>query len=560
MKKTVALLALFAFAAGAAFAQQVSISGMFEGRANFASNSIHMAPGGAFIGAASDGTNTWAVDRILDEGLRRGFAQQARIGLTAQNLDATFGASVAAWVFPATNLGQWGYQSGAWGGGTSHFHGWAWWRPRPSTRIMIGSQSWGHFGEATAIVGWGFNANGSEDTLVGHGTAGGNHYGTGFMRGRGQALATGGYANASVVGLGGGDRLHRITGFYGGFANPGISLDIRPMALPELHVVFALPLGTYPPTPNTLFLQNESWLASLMRAHLSVRYTLTDVGTVFFSVIGGPGYWGNRDMPGPTQPIAQPSWNANIDHGALIQGFSSGALTGPNATNSPKFYLSFLTAHGLLPNLQLNVGVAYTLPFAIPDDSTNRLPGPGAGTDLGPGMTFHFPVEFGLAAQYTSGDFAIRVRFAQTAFGFTCVSGPSVQRLGWDADRRLRHPPMTGFNISPSYNLGLLRLHLNAGVQILWEHFNSRNPGNNYANVGQNDGGNYGSSGWSGALGWHATPYVAMPISNAWLFAGFHIETNGVRLDRPANPSTASRSDNTIDIHWRIPVGMRIEF
>jgi len=548
MKKTAALLALFAIAAGTAFAQQFSISGMFEGRANLASNSEDMAPGRAFVRMEGGALR----NNLLDEGLRRGFSQQARIGVTAQNLDATFGATVAAWVFPGTDLGQWGHQAGAWGGGTSHFHGWAWWRPRPSMRVMIGSQSWGHFGEAASIVGWGFNANGSEDSLVGFGTAGGNHYGTGFMRGRNGVLesGTGGYAGARIPGLGGGDRLHRTTGFYGGFTNPGLSWEFRPMALPELQVIVAIPIGTYPATPQTNFLQDESWLAAMLRTHISIRYTIADVGTAFFSVVGGAGYWGNRNSAGPTQPISHPAWNTHIDHGALNQGFSSGALSGFNFTNSPKLYLSFLSAHGFVPNLQFNVGVAYTVPFSIPGDSTTSFaanPNPG----FLPGTTYHFPVEFGLGLQYTAGDFVIRARFAQTAFGFT----DRPHYAGSSDTRRLRHPPMTGFSISPVYNLGMLRLQMNAGVHILWEHFNSRDPANNFRRVG----GNYESSGWSGAFGWHATPYVAMPIANAWLFAGFHAESNGVRWTREPNPSTASRRDNTPDIHWRIPVGMRFE-
>jgi len=536
MKKITAFLAIFLFAAGTAFAQ-FAIQGMFEGRAALLSNSADMAPGRAFI--SGTGTPTALNYNILDGGLRRAFAQQARIGVMAQNLDATFGANVAAWVFPGTDLGQWGHQAGAWGGGTSHFHGWVWWSPTPGTRITIGENPWAFFG-ANQIVGWGFNANGSEDTLVGFGSAGGNHYGTGFMRGRGRDLATTGYGNAQAAGLGGGDRLHRNTGFYPGFIHPGISVDFRPTAMPELNVILAVPLGDVSHTPEQVnWRQDEAWLASILRTHLSVRYAIPETGTVAFSVIGAPGFWGNRDRPGPDAPLNSPGWNTHIDHGALMQGFTSGAITGLNHTNSPKFFLSFFTPH-LVPNMQFNVGVSYALPFSISEGHTTRIGSAADGFDIPGGATYHFPVEFGLGVQYASGPFVMRARFAQTAFGSTRTAD----------GRTLRNPPMTGFGISPSYNLGFMSLHMNAGVQILWEHFNSRDA------AGNNVGGNQATSGWSGAFGWHATPYVSMSFANTTLFAGFHVETNGVR--EAYRPGYGFR-DNTIRVHWRIPVGLRFE-
>jgi len=532
MKKIMALLALSAIAAGTAFAH-ISFSGQVLGRADLAANFSGLGGGSAFAPEAEGG-----VAATPEGELRRRFSQHARLIVSAQNMDATFGGSFRMW-FPSMRGpdGQrthWDQDQPYSFGGSSHFHGFVWWSPRPGLRVTIGEDQWGRYGGTAQIVGAAFN-NGSGDALLNWGAAGEAHYGTSWRR---SASGGGGWD----------DRMGRVTGFYPGFGIMGISAQFTPLSLPELTLIATVPFGLgNSPRPGHGWMQGEDtgdltgaaaerrgWLSGMLHSTLSVRYAIDGIGTVAFTVVGGPGYWGNRDTVGPSNALHS---------GNVFDARLNGGGNGGNRANSPKFYLSFF-APGLVENMQFNIGVAYTAPFSIPGDSETNT--------AQRGWTHHFPIELGLGVQYAAGAFSARLRFAQMFLG-----GIDRGNLGaTEAARgRIDAPPITGAGIHLSYNFGFLRASLNVGTQILWDHFEFNATA---ARGGAGLTGNSASDGFDGAIGWYATPYISMPIANAHIFAGFHMETNGVRQIRP---ETHHRPiDNAPDIAWRIPVALVVSF
>ena len=511
MKKTIAFLAVSVMITGTAFAQ-FAFEGQVLGRADFAANF------GGLSGGAALSPDEGGVMATPEGELRRRFTQGARLFVNARDADETFGATFRMW-FPTMQGAartEWQQDQPYGLGGSSHFHGWVWWRPVPNLTVTMGENPWGRYG-VQIVGGGGFN-NGSGDTLLGWGAAGEAHYGTSWRRG-GQS--------------GFDDRISRVTGFYPGFGALGVSAQFTPTALSAMTVIVAVPFGLGN-TPNMeMWMQDESWLASMLRTNISIRYAIADVGNLAFTWVGGPGYWGHRDSLGPTTA----GWGGDAaarDSTNVFSARLNGGGNGGNRTNSSKFYLSFFSPL-LIDNMQLNIGFAYTLPFSIPDDTTTNT--------AQAGWTHHFPIEAGLGVAYASGPFSFRVRLAQLFLG--SISRPSDQE-------DISAPPITGASIHVSHNFGPVRASLNTGVQIAWEHFDLA------AGTPNRTTGNYASDGFDGAIGWYVTPYISMPIANAMFFAGFHMETNGVRQTRP---DTHIRPiDNAPDIAWRIPVALRVEF
>jgi len=520
MKKMVAVLAAFAIVTTAAWAQ-ISFEGMVMGRADLANNFItnHGAPyiadmvGGSWVFGIP--VPPWEEIRYWEpynEGrVRRAFAQEARLFLNMVNADGTAGATARFW-----NMGWMGHMG--WNNASNLFHAWGWWRPMESLLVQVGENPWGFFG-ATDIVGTGFTGNESENSLLGFGSAGAHHYGS-LVHGAG---------------------LHRNIGFYGGFIHPGISAAFEPME--GLSVFLAIPfaIGNAHATStqrgaNNFIGINEGWLPGMLRSHIGVRYEIEDIGTVAFTLAGAPGYWGDNDSPGPRLPMFDPFGTGgipappypaatpvpNVDGTSAGFGLGTAAFAGTSLfANSPKFYLSFLLT--AVENIQVNFGLAYTLPFSIPDNAY----APAAYR----GVTFNFPVEMGLGFQFDAGDFVVRARLA------TLFAG-SIERPVIGTENT---PFMLGFNVHPSFSLGFLVAHLNAGVQVSMNTNDGRAPDSTfYANSSDT------------VFGWHVNPYITVPISHATVFAGFHAETCGVQW-------FGENGDSSL-IRWRVPVGLRFQW
>jgi len=298
--------------------------------------------------------------------------------------------------------------------------------------------------------------------------------------------------------------LHRNTGFYGGFIHPGISVSFQPME--ELTLILGVPFAMGnshgatpgPGDPGNFFVLNEGWVAGMLRSHVSVRYEIADLGRVALTWAGGPGYWGGNDSPGPTGPMFAGDF---------------GLTTGPGRfANSSKFYLSFLLT--AIENMRLNVGAAYTLPFSV-----------------GNGNTYNFPVEVGVGFELDAEALVFRARLAATFAG-------SVDPPAGDPNNV---PFVLGLNVHPSLNLGALSAHLNAGLQMIANANDDRAAGTVFAINGSDV-----------VVGWHATPYVTVPVMNATVFAGVHVETSGVQA--------YGGDGDSLFVRWRVPVGLRLSF
>ena len=460
MKKLTAVLAILAIVATAAYAQ-ASLTGMIGVRTDIVNNS-------------ADGEGMHGIGRDYDH--------QARFGMNVGNGEGTAGGAFRAWMLPS-HIGE----------SSAQFHGWVWWQPDAldgRLRIIGGRDPWRIHGLGN-IIGWAFNANNSEDWMLGWGAAGGYHYGA----------------------LQRGTRLGRNAGFYAGFGCAGVSATFSPIVGLPLTFMAALPLEGPEVSPN-----GGHWGAHLMNAHLGVRFGLHGVGDINFTWWGAPGDWG---------------WGSDEGQISGPGTVHVGSASGTNQTNSSRFFLSFLTGLPALQalGLQFNVGFVYTLPFTV------------FSHDSAQDLVTTFPLEFGLGVLYSSGPVRIALRaaanFAGTQDRWVGASGTA-----GDDDYVAAHlvtdniPLQFGLNIHPRFDIGIVQISVNAGIQF---QAAADGPG---AITFVADHGDYSS------FGWHVTPYVTRMIAGPTrMFAGLHFESSGVR-----------NADGDIDVVWRVPVGIQLEW
>jgi len=460
MKKLIAVLAVLAMVTTAAHAQ-ASLTGMLGARTDIANN---------------DG---------IGEGLHsvgRAYDHQARFGMNVSNGEGTAGGAFRAWMLPS-QIGEGGAQ----------FHGWLWWQPQAldgRLRITGGRDPWRRYGLGN-IIGWAFNANNSEDWLLGWGAAGGYHYGA-TQRGT---------------------RLGRNAGFYAGFGCAGISATFRPVEGLPLTLMAALPMDGPELSPD-----GGHWAAHFLNAHAGARFGLMGVGDINFTWWGAPGAWG---------------WDVEGGQLGGPGGVHVGGGSGTNQTNSSRFYFSFLTGMPALMalGLQFNVGVVYTLPFTVFSD------------DPAQDLETAFPLEVGLGVLFTRGPFRLAVRAAATFMGtqdrWVAASAATATEPAVAAHLVTDNIPLqVGLNIHPRLNVGPVQVSVNAGVQF---QAAADGPGAITYVASHGDG---------ASIGWHATPYVTRMIAGPTrIFAGLHFESSGVR-----------NADGEIDVVWRVPVGIQLEW
>ena len=420
-----------------------------------------------------------------DEGMHsvgRAYDHQARFGMNVGNGEGTAGGAFRAWMLPS-HIGEGGEQ----------FHGWVWWQPDffdGRLRITGGRDPWRRYGMGN-IIGWAFNANNSEDWMLGWGAAGGYHYGA-TQRGT---------------------RLGRNAGFYAGFGCAGVSATFRPLDDLPLTLMLALPMEG-PEVSDA----GGNWLAHLLNAHFGARFTLHGVGDINFTWWGAPGAfgWGYGD--------------SQVDDAGTVH---VGAASGTNQTNSHRFFLSFLTGLPALQamGLQFNVGFVYTAPFTVFGYTEER------------DLRTVFPLEFGLGVLYSQGPLRVAARLAATFAGTQdrWVEATSATATAPAVAAHLvtdNIPLQLGFNVHPRFTFGPAQFSLNAGIQI-------------QAAADGPDAITYvAAHGDNMSFGWHATPYVTRIIAGPTrMFAGLHFESSGVR-----------NVDGDIEVIWRVPVGIQLEW
>jgi len=182
-----------------------------------------------------------------------------------------------------------------------------------------------------------------------------------------------------------------------------------------------------------------------------------------------------------------PNW---VDNGLLsshfgfrytISGVGRLAFTwrgDSNGFDASDFFLSFLVT--AIQGMQINVGAHFDLTGENSDPLLN----------------------LGLGLHYTSGSLRVAARLA------AALLDESMTRIG--------------FGIHPSYDMGAVRLALNAGIQA------------NVPDQGET------------VLSWHATPYIMRMIAGPTrIYAGLNL---------------ASRGTEAADVIWRVPVGILLEW
>ena len=379
-----------------------------------------------------------------------------------------------------------------------------WWRPIQQVRFQIGRWRDGEWGGAQ-ITGWGWNGSAQNFVAVDNDDM-----------------------NERVAAS-----WARRIGYYGGFGERGATISIFP--IPNLTLNFGIPFSSR--ANSGLFSNNiPSAEQVYSKIHGQLRYDLPDVGTLRFSIVGGPGYrdagskeWGTTATTGVTVP----------DGVLLPPAPSTGFLYDPTQLHA-SFFLTMLRP------IELDFGVSYFVP--VVGDK---------GSPVIPETTIYNPVRLGIGFRYTSGAIGLRARLG-TAFG----GGIKLK----DEDL-IDYPVVFAINVLPSYDLGFMRVFFNAGLGIEavsnWEkvrdngYIAKTNLGN-FSNTGNNT-----STGFIGfsdfvqnesntVVSWYINPYVSKGIGPASVFAGFKLFSNGVKYD-------GDKGDKTV-VHWSIPIGMLYNF
>ncbi|MHB9293483.1 hypothetical protein Holit_02607 [Hollandina sp. SP2] len=198
-------------------------------------------------------------------------------------------------------------------------------------------------------------------------------------------------------------------------------------------------------------------------------YNFTDVGELGITYTSGGGY---RDWQTPPP-------GSNIDPGMVRAQF-------------------YLTA---VEHLQLNIGLKYTL---------GGTTGEGAAE-----TTYVQPITAGFGLNYNISDtIGVKARLAAGFAGSTKVGGVTT-----DIPLRL------GFDVMPYFDLSILKLFLNLGVDFTAKEKDVED---------------------SQIFVWYLNPYITKSVGGSTFYAGFQLYSDGKAKDAV--------------ISWGIPVGIQIGF
>ena len=202
--------------------------------------------------------------------------------------------------------------------------------------------------------------------------------------------------------------------------------------------------------------------------------------------------------------------------------------------NASSIYTSFfLTALDHL-NLGVNIGFGYTLPAKTNDSE----------------ITYYSPVEAGLGVSWGTDSFGVKSRFALRFAGKARIK---------TGDITLKQPFMLGFGVLPYYKIGPFKIHLNTGISYKFEDEFMDETTLDISKVGN-----------SAAFGWYVNPYVTITVGSGVFFAGFQIESDGLKYVLiegndtgnyiRASPNAAGNLEGFIFFKWRIPIGIQFSF
>jgi hypothetical protein len=267
----------------------------------------------------------------------------------------------------------------------------------------------------------------------------------------------------------------------GGFGDFGATLSLTPIDGLAINVMVPY---------------EKSTEAAEVYNHMTgqLTYDIADVGEIGVTYKSGAGYrnWGTL---------------GTIDIGAYSELFGQNFPVTTGTNDPGAVYAHFyLTA---IQNLKLNIGLKYTFAGTIE-------PAPSTKLTLTP------PINAGFGLDYNISD-TIGVKAVLLAR----VAG-SV-KLG---DVTTDIPLNLGFDVMPYFDLSILKLYLNLGVDYTAKIKDADN---------------------SQVFAWFVNPYITKSVGGGTFFAGFQLYSDGKELD-----STGTKKDPTIS--WAVPIGIEIGF
>jgi hypothetical protein len=263
---------------------------------------------------------------------------------------------------------------------------------------------------------------------------------------------------------------------FGGFSDFGAVLTLTP--IDGLAINVAVPY-------------KKSTEATEVYNHMigQLTYNIADVGEIGVTYTSGAGY---RDWPITT-----------------IKDDQDNVISTTYGTNDPgAVYAQFyLTA---IQNLQLNIGLKYTLGGTI-----------GGGVTE---VTYAKPIGAGFGLNYNISDtIGVKARLAASFAGST-KSG----------DTTINDPLKLGFDVMPYFDLSILKLFLNLGIEYTAE----REQPNTAGKVEKVED--------SQIFKWYVNPYITKSVGGGTFYAGFQLYSDGAAKDAV--------------IGWGVPIGIEIGF
>jgi hypothetical protein len=368
--------------------------------------------------------------------------------------------------------GTFGASTKIWIGDYEHWantFAYAWWKPVSQIRVFGGRNSFGEFG-INYIVGWGWHASDAEDYVA--------YNGYGFTR---------------------------SSWAYSGWDATGFALTLAPVT--GLAINVAVPYGTEEKEAEDVYKNIVGQLT----------YDIASVGQIGLTYDSGAGY---TDGPEPKNgTYLKESDGSFVNSGTST--WASGSkpadaavvITEPIAGDPVEdpgiIYAQFhLTA---VQNLDLNIGLKYTLAGKAKK---------GNATDK---TTYTPPINAGLGLNYTISDtIGVKARLA-AAFAGSTKTG----------DTTTDDPLHLGFDVMPYFDLSILKLFLNLGVEFTAEQEGTAD---------------------SQVFAWYFNPYITKSAGSATFYAGFQLYSDGGPYDKD------EKKNKDAVITWAVPVGLQLTF
>ena len=270
----------------------------------------------------------------------------------------------------------------------------------------------------------------------------------------------------------------RATGFYNGTWWTGAALMVTPIEGMAINLAFPFNLGN---------LAGAVAKDVYQHTNAQISYSIPGIGRAALSFEGK----GGQDL--------------EIGN-AIVNPDSAGPLGYESfRANASTLYVSFLVNALNNMGIGLNIGFAYTLPAESGD------------------FTYNSPLAAGLGFSYDRGKFSVRTRFAATFLG-------TIKETGGDS---YEEPFKLGIGVIPSYDFGILKLYLNAGISFMGKETLIDGNDDEVDN--------------SPAFGWHVNPYVTKRIGSCTFFGGVSAESFG------------TPDDSKPIIQWKIMLAFQYE-